>query len=100
AFSENEFTRKDANIQLTFAKSASGKVDSIKIRFDGGATEAPRISKDTLIPYELVMAEKFAEAVEAYKAIKRERPNNNAVAEARLNTLGYSLLQQKKIAQA
>jgi len=72
----------------------------VKIRFDGGATEAPRIALDVMIPYELVMAGKFGEAIETYKKIKRDNPNNNAVAEARLNNLGYALLQQKKIAEA
>ena len=100
AIGENEFTRKDANIQVTFAKSESGKFDSIKVRFDGGGGEATRISKDTLIPYELIVAGRLAEAIEAYKAIKRDKPANNVVAEARLNNLGYSLLQQKKIAEA
>jgi CubicO group peptidase (beta-lactamase class C family) len=100
ALAENEFTRTDANVRYTFQKSSSGKVDLVKIRFDGGTTEAPRIAQDVMIPYELVMAGKFAEAIETYKRIKREKPNNNAVAEARLNNLGYALLQQKKLAGA
>lgn len=100
ALSESEFTRTDANVQYTFAKTASGKADAIKIRFNGGTTEARRIAQDELIPYEQLMAGRFAEAVEAYQQIKREKPNNNAVAEERLNNLGYSLLQQNKIAAA
>jgi len=47
-----------------------------------------------------LIAGKFAEAIEAYKKIKRETPNNNVVAEGRLNSVGYSLLEQKKIAAA
>ncbi|HKP88118.1 MAG TPA: serine hydrolase [Blastocatellia bacterium] len=100
AISESELVRKDANIRYTFAKTDGGKVDSIKIRFDGGTGEAPRISKDVLIPYEQLLAGKVAEAIEGYKKIKRERPNHNVVAEERFNTLGYSLLQQKKLAEA
>jgi len=100
ALSDSEFTRTDANVQYTFAKGEGGKVDSVKIRFNGETTEARRLAKDEVIPYEQLMAGIFAEAVEAYKKIKREKPNNNAVAEERLNSIGYSLLEQKKIAAA
>ncbi len=98
--SEMEFIRSDENIRYTFVRSAGGTVDSIKLRFDGGASEAARISKDVLIPYEMLMAGRVGEAIEAYKKIKREKPNNNAVAEGRLNNIGYSLLSQKKFAEA
>ena len=100
ALSESEFTRTDANIQYAFAKGEGGKVDSVKIRVNKGTSEARRLAKDEAIPYEQLIAGKFAEAVEAYKKIKRETPNNNAVEEERLNSVGYSLLGQKKIAAA
>jgi CubicO group peptidase (beta-lactamase class C family) len=100
ALSESEFTRTDANVQYAFAKGEDGKVDSVKIRFNGGTTEARRLAQGELIPYEQLITGKFAEAIEAYKKIKRETPNNNAVAEGRLNSVGYSLLEQKKIADA
>ncbi|HEY9434306.1 MAG TPA: serine hydrolase [Blastocatellia bacterium] len=100
ALSESEFTRTDANVQYAFAKGEDGKVDSVKIRFTGGTTEARRLAQGELIPYEKLIAGNFAEAIEAYKKIKRETPNNDAVAEERLNSDGYSLLEQKKIADA
>ena len=53
-----------------------------------------------MVPYELLMAGKLAEAAEGYKKIKSEKPNNVVVSETRLNDLGYSLLQQKKVAEA
>jgi len=100
ALSENEFTRTDVNVQYAFAKDEGGKADSVKIRFNGGTTEARRLAQGAVIPYEQLIAGKFAEAIEAYKKIKRETPNNNAVAEERLNSVGYSLLEQKKVAAA
>ena len=100
ALSESEFTRTDANVQYAFAKGEGGKVDSVKIRANGGTTEFRRLAQGELIPYEKLIAGKFAEAIEAYKKIKRETPNNNVVAEGRLNSVGYSLLEQKKIADA
>jgi CubicO group peptidase (beta-lactamase class C family) len=97
--SENEFVRKDLEISYTFAKGAGGSIDKIKLKFTEGASEAPRMSKDAMVPYEL-MAGKLAEAVEGYKKIKKEKPLNAAVQEARLNDLGYSLLAEKRVAEA
>jgi CubicO group peptidase (beta-lactamase class C family) len=100
AISENEFTRRDENHQFAFARGVGGKVDSVKIRFNGETVEARRLAQGELIPYEQLIAGKFAEAIEAYKKIKREKPDDNAVAEGRLNYIGYSLLEQKNIAAA
>ncbi|HSB11974.1 MAG TPA: serine hydrolase [Blastocatellia bacterium] len=98
--SETEFLRTDADVRYTFVRSAGGRVDSVRIRFDGGASDAPRITKETVIPYEMLMAGRVAEAVEAYKKIKQDKPLNNAVQEARFNDIGYSLLREKKFADA
>jgi tetratricopeptide (TPR) repeat protein len=46
------------------------------------------------------MSGRHGEAVEAYRTIKRDKPRNVSVAEDRLNRLGYSLLEQKKVAEA
>lgn len=46
------------------------------------------------------MAGKIDTAIEAYKKIKAEKPDNAAVAEARLNDLGYGLLRQNKVSEA
>jgi len=100
AISDTEFIRKDVPIRYVFLRGENGKVDTIKIVFDGGGGQAKRISQDRLIPFEQVMAGKFAEAIEAYKKIKREQPNADAVAEERINTLGYGLLQRKQIKEA
>ena len=53
-----------------------------------------------MIPYEQLMAGKFAEAAQGYKNVQREKPRNVAIAEGRLNSLGYSLLEQKKVVEA
>ncbi len=100
AVSETEFVRGDANVRYTFVRGADGKVGSVRIQFDGGNSDAPRMSKGAMIPYEMLMAGKAAEAVEAYRKIKGEKPANNAVQEARLNDLGYALLQESKLSDA
>jgi tetratricopeptide (TPR) repeat protein len=98
--SDVEFLRKDAEISYTFVRGASGSVDKISLKINATGTEAPRMAKDAMVPYELLRAGKLAEAVEGYKKIKREKPLNGAVQEARLNDLGYSLLREKRVAEA
>jgi len=98
--SENEFLRKDAEITYTFVKGSSESIDRLRLKFPEGGGEAPRIAADVLVPYELLMAGKIDEAIEGYKKIKKEKPSNNVVQEARLNDLGYSLLQSNKFAPA
>jgi CubicO group peptidase (beta-lactamase class C family) len=98
--SESEFIRPDGNAHYFFVRNAAGRVDVIKRQAGEDIAEAPRISKDNLVPYELLMAGRTSEAIEAYKRIKREQPDNVAIAEERINLLGYGLLQQKKTAEA
>src|SRR4030095_10378952 len=95
--SDSEFVRKDAEISYTFVKGPGGTIDKILLKFTEGGSEAPRMSKDAMVPYEQLMAGKLEEAVAGYMKIKKQTPLNPAVQEARLNTLGYSLLQEKKI---
>jgi CubicO group peptidase (beta-lactamase class C family) len=94
--SESGFVRKDAPVEYDFVKNAEGSVDRLKIRFEGGSSEAPRISKEMAIPYESLMAGRADEAIEGYRKIKRESPLNAAVAEERLNQLGYTLMNEQK----
>jgi CubicO group peptidase (beta-lactamase class C family) len=98
--SETVFIRKDRDIKYTFVKNSSGKVDAIKIRSGGEEAEAIRVSNDLMIPYEMLMAGKSAEALDSYRRIKKESPQNVVVEEGRLNSLGYSLLRQKKLPEA
>jgi tetratricopeptide (TPR) repeat protein len=92
AISANEFARTDANLRYTF------QADSVQIKSDAETTNAKRIGPDVMIPYEKLQAGKYAEAIAEYQKIKRETPNHNVIAEGRLNSMGYALLSQKKIA--
>ncbi|MCI0391089.1 MAG: serine hydrolase [Acidobacteria bacterium] len=98
--SETTFIRKDQEIKYTFVKNPDGKVNTLKIAFGAETNEATRITDDTLIPYEMLTAGKIAEAIDGYRSIKKEKPNNVVVSEDRLNSLGYSLLGQKKLPEA
>jgi len=98
--SEVSFIRRDQNIQYTVGKNTAGKVDSLEIRFPGGTSQARRISSEILIPYEMLITGKLAEALEGYRKIKKEMPDANVVAEGRLNNLGYTLMRQNKLPEA
>ena len=98
--SETEFIRTDADVRYIFVKGAGGKVDAIKLKVNEGTVEIPRISAEAMIPYELLMAGKIADALEGYKKIQLEKPNNAAIAEGRLVSLASSLLEQKRGAEA
>ena len=100
AVSENEFIRADVNVRYIFERNANGKVDTIKVKVNDQVNGAPRLSPNVMVPYELLMTGKFGEAAEGYKKIKRETPNHPVISEARLNDLGYSLLREKKLAEA
>jgi len=100
AISESHFIRKDAPIQYAFVKSAGGEADTVLVSSGDGTSSATRISPEVMIPYDYLMAGKFAEAVDAYRKIMQSDPNNVVVAENRLNGLGYELVGQKKYAEA
>ena len=61
---------------------------------------APKVSAETLIPYEQVVAGNISKAMEAYREIKKATPENAAVSEDRLNRLGYGFLRTKKLLEA
>jgi tetratricopeptide (TPR) repeat protein len=98
--SETEFTRTDENVQYTYVRDESGKFNSVRIRFDGGALIASRAPAAARIPYELLMSGRIPEAIEAYRKIKAGMPGSVAVQEVRLNYIGYSLMAQNKLAEA
>jgi tetratricopeptide (TPR) repeat protein len=98
--SETTFTRQDAPLRLTFVPAAEGA--PAKVTYGGGSNsgDAPRLADAAPIPYELLQSGKVDEAVAAYRLIKKEKPDNVAVSEQRLNTLGYELLRAKKTREA
>ena len=97
---DGTFIRRDQNIKYNFVKSASG-VSELRLSFAGGTRiTAPKVSAEPLIPFEYVVAGNIDKAVEGYRQIKKEKPDNNAVSENRLNAVGYSFLRAKKLPEA
>jgi CubicO group peptidase (beta-lactamase class C family) len=98
--SETTFVRRDQDVRVAFVKNPAGEVNAIRVTAGRTTTEVPRIPAATLIPYELLMAGRQAEAIEGYRRIRAEDPRHPAIAENRLNSLGYQLLQQGRTAEA
>jgi tetratricopeptide (TPR) repeat protein len=66
----------------------------------GGSNEIKRIAADALVPSELLLAGKVSEALDGFRKIKREKPDNVSVSESRLNNFGYVLMRQRKLTEA
>lgn len=99
--SETTFVRQDTPLRAAFAPEADGKPAKMSLIGANNTSEAPRLPAGAApIPYELLQAGKADEAVAAYRAIKKEKPDNAAVSEQRLNTLGYELLRAKKLRES
>jgi CubicO group peptidase (beta-lactamase class C family) len=99
--SETTFILRDSEIKLEFVRNgANTAAASLRIVEGDRTTEAARISADTLIPFEQLLDGKIPDAIERYRKIKREKPDDGTVAEDRLNNLGYSLMQQTRVAEA
>lgn len=98
--SETTFVRRETNVKYELVRNAAGAVDAIRLITPGGSNEIKRISADVLVPNELLLAGKVPAALEGYRKIKREQPDNASVSEDRLNNLGYGLMRQQKLAEA
>lgn len=113
--SQTTFVRREANIKYDFARvggtgtnggatngtgGSTPTIESIQITGGGGTNSAKRISADSLVPFELLMAGKSSEAIAGYRRIKSESPDNVSVEEGRINNLGYVLMRQNKLADA
>ena len=96
--SETTFARQDSPVQLTFAPASGDAPGKLTLRAPNNrTTDAPRLAADAPpVPYELLQAGKTDEALAAYRLIRKEKPENVAVSEPRLNALGYELLHAKK----
>lgn len=98
--SDTMFVRRDSNLKYELVRNSNGGIDSIRVIAPNGTSDIKRISADKLVPSELLLAGKVADAVEAYRKIKKEQPDNVSVNEDRLNNFGYVLMRQNKLPEA
>jgi tetratricopeptide (TPR) repeat protein len=97
---ENMFIRREQNIRYTFVKGTGG-VSELRVLFAGGeSATAPKVSAEPAIPFEHLTAGNIEKAIEGYRQIKKEKPDNASVSEGRINGLGYGFLRAKKLPEA
>lgn len=98
--SEGTFVRREQNVKYTFSKGADGVSELVVVLPNGNTQKAPKVPADALVPSEHMFAGSIEKALAAYREIKKATPNNVAVTEGRLNTLGYTFLRLKKLPEA
>jgi tetratricopeptide (TPR) repeat protein len=97
---DGTFIRRDQNIKYTFVRGAADVCELHATLPTGARITAPKVSAEALIPFEHLAAGNIDKALEAYRQIKKEKPDNAAVSEERLNGLGYGFLRAKKLPEA
>jgi CubicO group peptidase (beta-lactamase class C family) len=98
--SEGMFIRREQPVKYSFSKGPDGVNELVLISPNGNTQKAPKVAADALVPSELLLAGQVEKALDAYRQIKKDTPNNVAVAEGRLNNLGYFFLRAKKLPEA
>jgi hypothetical protein len=99
--SETIFACFEKGIRLVFSRDASGLAVSFNVSGQNvQAQKWERFPDPKKTPYELLREGKTAEALEGYRRVWKESPSQPMVAEARLNSLGYRLLNKGKSGDA
>ena len=93
------FVRRDETIRYTFARRADGGAE-LRIEDETKARSAPRVDKNDRFPSEDLEAGRIDEALAGYRRLRAANPADPAVAEPRLNQIGYERLQAKDYARA
>lgn len=93
------FVRTDSELRFTFL-SPGPAAGSVVLSTPNSADTMRRATPALQTPLELLRAGKISESIDAYRAIHRRDPRDNAVNEGRLNSIGYEFLGQKRYTEA
>jgi tetratricopeptide (TPR) repeat protein len=98
--SETKFVRQDRKLEYEFFSSGL-LAGQVRVTGAGPGGQAGFLIEDVeTVPQELLRSGRVNEAMDGYRALKRADPQEPAVSEQRLNNLGYTLLGEKKMAEA
>jgi tetratricopeptide (TPR) repeat protein len=104
---EGEFVSKFRMGSLQFGEVIGGSSPTAVFHFAdelGRFMQAPitakRIGAQTILPYQLLEADRYEEALAAYRDLKRENPDDQSVSESRLNRMGYTYLGREELDRA
>ena len=90
---DGSFATRVPGMSLRFQPGPSPADDAILYSVGSSARVLQRMRPDDEVPSERFAAGLYLEAAAGYRAIRREHPGHAAVAEARLNRLGYEELR-------
>jgi tetratricopeptide (TPR) repeat protein len=93
--SRTMFVRRDEETRYSFGRRADGGAE-LRVREGSTSWVAPRISPGTRVPAEDVEAGRLEDALAGYQRLRAADPADPAVAETRLNQLGYGFLEKKQ----
>ncbi|HZI49683.1 MAG TPA: tetratricopeptide repeat protein, partial [Pyrinomonadaceae bacterium] len=102
--SETTFARRSSPLKYEFVKDdAANGTTFTAVRIIGaanGSATARRVSADELTPFEMMMSGKVDEAMERYRQIKKDTPQNPSVDHGRLIGDAYNFMQDGKLTEA
>jgi CubicO group peptidase (beta-lactamase class C family) len=97
---DDEFIRLDRDGKVRFMPGPERSRDSIVVIERGGGLTLPRMGDAEKIPYEHLISGDIEEAMAAYRRIWDTDSASSAVAETRLNALGYAFMGEGKLKEA
>jgi len=95
-----EFIRTDRAVTYDFADGKGTPSGAVTMKSGGGKRTAPRAPEGFKAPADWLEAGDTVRAVEGYRSLWKKDPKDPSVAESRLNSIGYYLLSDKKMAEA
>ncbi len=101
AVGDNTFVCKERTGKITVEQNIDGEITQMAYhlsddigRLAGEATAMPRMAADERTPLEILLDGNTSEATTLYRALFESDPEAAAIAENRLNRLGYQFLGQ------
>ncbi len=101
------FVCRERSGEIRFERAADGRVTRMTShlsdehgRLSDEGVGLPRMAKDELTPLELLLAGRTSDATDLYHDLLTGDPASPAVAENRLNRLGYQYLAQGRVEDA
>ncbi len=95
-----EFARRDVQVRYVFGGTGAAEAGEVMIIAPGGKSSAARLEEGVKVPFELLQEGRLEEAVAGYRDLWTKDPKDQAVAEGRINNMGYALLGENKAAAA
>lgn len=101
---QGEFVSKFRKGSLTFGEITEGSSSTVIFNFSdelGRFIEDPvtcnRIEPGKKLPFQLLEAGRYEDALDAYRELKQANPDDRSVSENRFNQMGYTYLGQGKL---